>query len=86
MRGHLSATDIADMSGRIWAHLAFMLDAFREEGVPVPSFTGNEMANLATCKRCRGSADGEGRRDGEGGVKRPAQRGKRTFINAGCGG
>lgn len=46
MRGHLSATEIANMSGRIWDHLPQMLGHFREEGIPVPTFEGNEMANL----------------------------------------
>ena len=90
MRGHLSATEIANMSGRIWDHLPFMLDAFEEEGVPVPSFTGNEMANLiAYLHSGVGGAPpvepGEAM-GGAGGAVGPAQEGKKTFINAGCGG
>lgn len=46
MQGHLSATEIANMSGRIWDHLPQMLGHFEEEGIRVPSFEGNEMANL----------------------------------------
>jgi mono/diheme cytochrome c family protein len=46
MRGHLSATEIANMSGRIWNHLPFMISAFKEEGISLPTFDGNEMADL----------------------------------------
>lgn len=46
MRGHLSATEVANMSGRVWDHLPQMLSHFEEEGIPVPTFTGNQMANL----------------------------------------
>jgi mono/diheme cytochrome c family protein len=46
MRGHLSAEEIANMSGRIWDHLPVMISAFKEEGIKLPTFTGNEMANL----------------------------------------
>jgi mono/diheme cytochrome c family protein len=46
MRGHLSAAEVANMSGRIWNHLPFMIDAFKEEGISLPSFDGNEMADL----------------------------------------
>lgn len=89
MRGHLSATEIANMSGRIWDHLPFMLDAFKEEGIPVPSFKGNEMANLiAYLHSGVGGAPevtGGGMEMG-GGAMGPGEAGKRTFINAGCGG
>jgi hypothetical protein len=46
MRGHLSANEIANMSGRIWDHLPQMLPHFKEEGIPVPTFGGDQMANL----------------------------------------
>lgn len=46
MRGHQSATEIADMSGQIWNHLPQMLPFFEEEGIPVPTFEGSQMANL----------------------------------------
>jgi mono/diheme cytochrome c family protein len=46
MRGHLSAREIADMSGQIWDHLPAMLPHFREEKIPVPTFTQGEMADL----------------------------------------
>jgi hypothetical protein len=46
MRGHLSAAEIAGMSGRIWNHLPIMLDHFKEEKIPVPTFQGNQMADL----------------------------------------
>jgi mono/diheme cytochrome c family protein len=46
MRGHLSATEIAAMSGTIWNHLPTMLPHFKEEGIPLPTFTGSQMADL----------------------------------------
>lgn len=46
MAGHLSAREIADMSGRIWNHLPVMLDRFKEEGLSVPTFADDQMANL----------------------------------------
>lgn len=46
MRGKLSATDIADMSGRIWNHLPVMIGAFKEEKVKFPTFQGHQMADL----------------------------------------
>ncbi len=46
MRGHQSATEIANMSGLIWNHLPGMLPFFEEEGIPVPSFEGDQMSNL----------------------------------------
>lgn len=38
MSGHLSARDVAEMSGRIWNHLPAMLGHFEEEGVAVRTF------------------------------------------------
>jgi mono/diheme cytochrome c family protein len=46
MRGQLSATDIANMSGSIWNHVPMMVDHFKEEHIPFPSFTDNQMADL----------------------------------------
>ena len=46
MAGHLSAREVADMSGQIWNHLPGMLHHFKEEGLPVPTFANNEMADL----------------------------------------
>jgi mono/diheme cytochrome c family protein len=46
MKGHLSASEIADMSGIIWNHVPAMLPHFKEEGISFPTFTGNEMADL----------------------------------------
>jgi len=46
MRGMLSATNIANMSGTIWNHLPTMRAAFAEEGIPFPSFKSDEMADL----------------------------------------
>ncbi len=46
MRGHLSAREIAGMVGTIWDHLPNMLPHFKKEGVPLPSFTRGQMADL----------------------------------------
>jgi len=46
MSGHLSAREIADMSGQIWNHLPAMLVHFKEEGLPVPTFRDEQMADL----------------------------------------
>ena len=46
MRGHLSAREVADMSGQIWDHLPQMLHHFKEEGLAVPTFAPGEMADL----------------------------------------
>ncbi len=46
MAGHLSAQEIANMSGTIWDHLPQMLPHFEEEGIPVPTFADNQMADL----------------------------------------
>lgn len=46
MKGHLSATEVADMAGTLWNHLPQMLQHFDEEGIPVPTFSDDEMADL----------------------------------------
>lgn len=46
MAGHLSASEVAEMSGQIWDHLPAMLTHFKEEGIPVPTFQSGEMADL----------------------------------------
>lgn len=46
MAGHLSATEIADMSGVIWNHVPAMLPHFKEEGLEFPTFKDDEMADL----------------------------------------
>jgi mono/diheme cytochrome c family protein len=46
MRGHLGATDLADMSGQIWNHLPAMERALKEENIPFPTFSKDEMADL----------------------------------------
>ena len=46
MRGHLSAREVANMSGQIWNHVPGMLAQFKEEGIPFPTFTGDQMADL----------------------------------------
>lgn len=46
MAGHLSAQEVANMSGQIWNHLPAMLEHFKEEGLPVPNFADEQMADL----------------------------------------
>ena len=46
MTGHLSAREIAAMSGQIWNHLPEMLEHFEEEGIAFPTFSDEEMADL----------------------------------------
>ena len=46
MKGRMSATDVAQMSGDIWNHTPEMVRFFKEEGIPFPAFTGTEMADL----------------------------------------
>jgi mono/diheme cytochrome c family protein len=46
MKGHISPSEIADMSGIIWNHVPAMLPHFKEEGIPFPTFKANEMADL----------------------------------------
>jgi cytochrome c2 len=46
MTGHLSAREIANMSGDIWNHLPQMLHHFEEEGLTFPAFSDEEMADL----------------------------------------
>lgn len=46
MKGELTAGEIADMSGLIWNHVPMMKEAFAEEHIPFPEFTGNQMASL----------------------------------------
>jgi mono/diheme cytochrome c family protein len=46
MRGHLAAKDLADMTGQIWNHLPAMERALKEEKIPFPNFSKDEMADL----------------------------------------
>ena len=89
MKGHMSAREIADMSGQIWDHLPAMLPHFREEKIPVPTFTQGEMADLIAFLH-----SGQGAKAGaapahpemEGmtkGMQTPS--GKSVFLSAGCG-
>lgn len=92
MRGHVSAREIADMSGRIWNHLPAMLPHFREEKIPVPTFTQGEMADLVAFlhsgKGAKAAAPpahpGMTGTQGMGG-QMGAARGKGVFLSAGCG-
>ena len=92
MRGHMSAREIADMSGQIWDHLPAMLPHFREEKIPVPTFTQGEMADLiAFLHSGKGATAGAAPAhpgmtgmQGMGGQMGMA-RGKGVFLSAGCG-
>jgi mono/diheme cytochrome c family protein len=92
MRGHMSAREIADMSGQIWDHLPAMLPHFREEKIPVPTFTQGEMADLIAflhsgkgAKATASSAHpGMTGMSGMGGHMGAAA-GKGVFLSAGCG-
>ena len=46
MAGHLSAREVADMSGQIWNHLPAMLGHFKDENIPLPTFEADQMADL----------------------------------------
>ncbi len=46
MKGKLTAKDVANMSGTIWNHEPAMIARFKEEHIPFPTFSGNEMADL----------------------------------------
>jgi cytochrome c len=46
MRGDLSIEGVAGMSGSIWNHLPQMLARFREEKIPYPSISPDEMADI----------------------------------------
>jgi cytochrome c2 len=92
MRGHMSAREIADMSGQVWDHLPAMLPHFREEKIPVPTFTQGEMADLIAFlhsgKGAKAGAPpahpGMTGMPGMGG-QMGAARGKGVFLSAGCG-
>ncbi len=92
MRGHMSAREIADMSGQVWDHLPAMLPHFREEKIPVPTFTQGEMADLiAFLHSGKGAKPGAAPAhpgmtgmSGMGGQMGTA-RGRGVFLSAGCG-
>ncbi len=46
MKGRLTAGDLAGMSGNIWNHMPHMLTYFQAEGIEVPTFVDDEMADL----------------------------------------
>jgi mono/diheme cytochrome c family protein len=93
MRGHMSAREIADMSGQVWDHLPAMLPHFREEKIPVPTFTQGEMADLIAFlhsgKGAKAGAPpahpGMSGMSGMGGGDMGGARGKGVFLSAGCG-
>ncbi len=64
MSGHLSAREIANMSGQIWNHLPVMLHHFKDENLAVPTFTGYEMADLIAYLHSKGQG-GAGMQGGD---------------------
>lgn len=91
MRGHMSAREIADMSGQVWNHLPAMLPHFREEEIPVPTFTQGEMADLIAFLHS-GKGAKAGATAAHPGMTMPgmggqmgAAGGKAAFLSAGCG-
>jgi mono/diheme cytochrome c family protein len=92
MRGHMSAREIADMSGQVWDHLPAMLPHFREEKIPVPTFTQGEMADLIAFLHSgkgakAGAAPAHPGMSGMSGMgeQMGTARGKGVFLSAGCG-
>jgi mono/diheme cytochrome c family protein len=92
MRGHMSAREIADMSGQIWDHLPAMLPHFREEKIPVPTFTQGEMADLIAFLHSGKGARASASSAHPGMTGMPGMRGhmgaaagKGVFLSAGCG-
>lgn len=90
MRGHMSAREIADMSGQIWDHLPAMVPHFREENIPIPTFTQGEMADLiAFLHSGQGAEAGANTAptttamQGMGGQMGAS--GKSIFLSGGCG-
>jgi len=93
MAGHLSAREIANMSGTIWNHVPAMLPHFQEEGIPFPTFTDFEMADLIAylhsketgrkTPSARGSEHGT--MQGMEAKSGDAARGKSVFTTLGCG-
>lgn len=72
MSGHLSAREVANMSGRIWNHLPAMLGHFKEEGLAVPTFQDDEMANLVAylhSAKMTGASGGAGGSSGGSGMQ-----------------
>jgi cytochrome c2 len=92
MRGHMSAREIADMSGQVWDHLPAMLPHFREEKIPVPTFTQGEMADLIAFLHSgkgakAGAPPGHPGMTGMSGMggHMGAAAGKGVFLSSGCG-
>lgn len=94
MAGHLSAREIANMSGTIWNHVPVMLAHFQEEGIQFPTFTGYQMADLIAylhSKPTERPAPSTQAGSEHGGMQMPsakpasAARGKSVFTTLGCG-
>ncbi len=46
MKGHMSATELGMMSGKVWNSFPYMYQHFMEEGIEVPKFEPGEAADL----------------------------------------
>jgi mono/diheme cytochrome c family protein len=85
MKGEMTGGDIANMSGQIWNHVPMMKEAFAEEHIPFPEFTGNQMASLIAYLHAGGPPPevkmspemmgGEKQQDGEPGDEEPSRSG-----------
>lgn len=93
MAGHLSAREIANMSGTIWNHEPAMVPHFQEEGIPFPTFTGFDMADLISYlhsnpspKSAAAAAQGSEHGGMEMAAVEPGNsaRGKSLFATLGC--
>ena len=94
MAGHLSAREIANMSGTIWNHLPAMVAAFQAEGAPFPTFSDFEMADVVAYLHSKApgrAAAPAGSGSEHGAVEmgptesgNPA-RGRSVFATLGCG-
>lgn len=93
MAGHLSAREIANMSGTIWNHVPVMLPHFQEEGIPFPTFTDYQMADLVAYLHSKptGRGTSPAKLGSEHGAMETqarrgnAARGKSIFTTLGCG-
>jgi mono/diheme cytochrome c family protein len=75
MRGRLTATEIAGMTGTIWNHVPVMEAAFEAEEIPFPTFEADQMADLIAYLHGGGAppnapttAESEAEEDEEGGM------------------
>lgn len=93
MAGHLSAREIANMSGTIWNHAPAMISAFQAEGTPFPTFSDFEMADVVAYLHSKSpgrAAAPAGGGSEHGAVEMGTEpgnpaRGRSVFATLGCG-